>query len=127
MEADTFDNFLTLLLSSGKLADDSNISVFTKDGVKVYKVLITCKGDSILIRKQDERGHSRIPLVQHYGQWQPQRPTKQTKKFLQQANSVYDLPLTEKAVKWMHTCAATPSSQLGSKQSRPATTRGGQC
>ena len=101
-EADTFDEFPTLLLSVGKLAGDGNVSVFTKDGVAVYKdedVLITCKGDAILIGKQDERGRYRIPLVQHYGQWQPRKLTKQAKKLLQQTNSVYDLPSTEEAIK----------------------------
>ena len=69
-EADTFDDFPTSLLSVGKLADDGNVSVFTNHGVAVYKnedVLITCKGDAILIGKRDEHGCYRIPLVQHRG------------------------------------------------------------
>ena len=43
-EADTFKEFKTSLMSVGKTADDGNISVFTKEDVKVYKekhVLIT--------------------------------------------------------------------------------------
>ena len=62
-EADTFDDFPTSLLRVGKLADNGNVSIFTKDGVSFYKdedVLITCKGDAILIGKRDERGRYRI-------------------------------------------------------------------
>jgi hypothetical protein len=36
------------------------------------------------------------------GHWQPQRPSKQAQKAPQQANSVYDLPSTKQAIKWMH-------------------------
>ena len=53
-EADTFDEFKTSLTSVGKTADDGNVSVFTKKGVKIYKeedVLITCKGEPILAGK----------------------------------------------------------------------------
>ena len=53
-DADTFDDFLASLMSVGKTADDCNISIFTKEGVKVYKeedVLITCKGKANLIGK----------------------------------------------------------------------------
>jgi len=34
--ADTFHNFPTSLMSMGKTADDCKISIFTKEGVKVY-------------------------------------------------------------------------------------------
>ena len=67
-DADTFNDFLASLMSVGKTADDDNISIFTKEGVTVYKeedVLITCKGKAILIGKQDEQGRYRIPLVQN--------------------------------------------------------------
>jgi len=40
--------------------------------------------------------------MQQQGQWQPRRPYKQAWKALQQANSVYDLPSTKQAIKWMH-------------------------
>ena len=71
-------------------------------------MLITCRGDAILIRKQDKRSRYRIPLIQYRGQWQARRPTKWAKKFLQQANSVYDLPSTEESVKWMHAVCSHP-------------------
>ena len=64
---DTFDNFSSSLLSVGKTSDDGNLSIFTKDGVTVHKdkdVLITCRGKPILIRKRDEHGRYRIPLLQ---------------------------------------------------------------
>jgi len=110
-EADTFNDFQTSLMSAGKTADDGNISMFTKEGISVYKeedVLITCKGEAILIGKRDERGRYRIPLVQNRGNWQPKQPTKHSKKYLQQANSVYDLPSTEEAIKWMHAVCGYP-------------------
>ena len=110
-EADTFDEFPTSLLSVGQTADDGDVSIFTKEGVSVYKeedVLIMCKGAAILIGKRDERGRYRIPLTQHRGQWQPRQPTKKARKHLQQANSVYDLPSTEEAIKWMHAVCGYP-------------------
>ena len=73
-EADTFDNFFSSLLSVGKTANDGNISIFTKDGVTVYKeadVLITCRGKLILVDKRDSRSRYRIPLLQQHGRWQP--------------------------------------------------------
>jgi hypothetical protein len=45
MQADTFQDFPTSLMSVGKMADDDTVSVFTKEGVNVFKeedVLITC-------------------------------------------------------------------------------------
>ena len=111
-EADTFNDFPTSLMSVGKIADDGNIFFFTKEGISVYKdeeVLITCKGEAILIGKQDERGrYYWIPLVQNPGNWQPRRPTKLSKKYLQQANSVDDLPSTQEAIKWMHAVRGYP-------------------
>ena len=110
-EADTFDDFETSLMSVGKTNDDGNVSVFTKEDVRVYKerdILITCKGEPILVGKRDERGRYRIPLVQQRGQWQPKRPTKRSTKYFQQAKSVYDLPSTEEAIKWMHATCGYP-------------------
>ena len=79
--------------------------------MQVYKeadVLITCKGKPILIGKRDERGRYRTPLMQTQGQWQPRKPSKKFKKFLQEANSVYDFPTTEEAFKWMHAVCGYP-------------------
>jgi hypothetical protein len=73
MQADTFQDFPTLLMSVGKTADDGTVSVFTKKGVKVFKeedMLITCKGEPILIGVRDSHGGYRIPLIQQRGQWQ---------------------------------------------------------
>jgi hypothetical protein len=110
-QADTFQNFPSSLMSVDKTADDGTISFFTKDGVIVHKemdVLITCKGEPILIGVRNERGHYRIPLMQRRGQWQPWRLSKQAQKCLRQANSVYDLPSTEQAIKWMHAVCGYP-------------------
>ena len=98
-------------MSVGQTSDDGTISIFTKDGVTVHKeedVLITCKGEPILIGVRDMYGRYRIPLIQQRGQWQPRRPTKRQRKFLRQANSVYDLPSTEQAIKWMHAVCGYP-------------------
>ena len=90
-EADTFTDFPHFLMSVGKTSDAGTISIFTKDGVTVHNeedVLITCKGEPILIGARDERGRYRIPLIQQRGQWQPRTPSKKAKKALRQANSV---------------------------------------
>ena len=103
--ADTFNDFPQSLMSVGKTADDGTISIFTRDGVTVHKeedVLITCRGEPILIGVRDEFGRYRIPLMQQRGQWTPRIPSKKAKQVLRQANSVYDLPSTEQAIKWMH-------------------------
>jgi hypothetical protein len=102
MQADTFQDFPTSLMSVGKTADNGTVSVFTKEGVTVFKeedVLITCKGEPILIGVRDSHGQYRIPLVQQRGQWQLRRSSKQAQKTLRQANSVYNLPSTEQAIK----------------------------
>jgi hypothetical protein len=72
-------------MSVGKITDDGTVSVFTKEGVNVFKeedVLITCKGEPILIGIQDNQGRYQIPLMQQQGHWQPQRPSKQAQKAL---------------------------------------------
>ena len=74
MQADTFQDFPTSLMSVGKTADDGTVSVFTKEGINVFKiedVLVTCKGEPILIRVRDSLGQYQIPLMQQRGQWQP--------------------------------------------------------
>jgi hypothetical protein len=98
-------------MSVGKTADDGTVLVFTKKGINVFKeedVLITCKGEPILIGIQDSQGQYRIPLMQQRGHWQPQRPSKQAWKALRQANSVYNLPSTKQAIKWMHAVCGYP-------------------
>jgi hypothetical protein len=110
-QAKTFTEFLHSLMSLGKTADDGMILTFTKEGVTVHKeqdILITCKGKPILIGVRDKHGWCRIPLVQQCGQWQPRHPSKKAQQALWQANSVYDLPSTEQAVKWMHAVCGYP-------------------
>ncbi|EJK51550.1 hypothetical protein THAOC_29271 [Thalassiosira oceanica] len=111
-ETDTFSDFKHSLISIGKLADDGNVSVFSKDGLAVHReedVLITCKGKPILIGVRDDRGRYRIPLVpQTRGRVTPRHPTRQARTKLYEANSVYDLPSTEEAVKWLHACLGYP-------------------
>ena len=41
-------------------------------------------------------------MVQTRGQWQPWKPSKKYKKFLQEGNSVYDLSTTKEAVTCIH-------------------------
>ena len=68
------------------------------------QVIITsaCRCKPILIEKRDERVRYHIPLVQTRGNRLPHMPNKQSKKYLQEANSVFDLTTTEEAIKWMH-------------------------
>jgi hypothetical protein len=78
-------------MSVGKTSDDGTVLVFMKEGINVFKeedILITCKAESILISIQDNQGQNRIHLMQQQGHWQPQRPSKQARKALQQANRV---------------------------------------
>jgi hypothetical protein len=110
-QADSFEDFPHSLMSVGKTADDGTISIFSKDGVTVHKeqdVLITCRGEPILIGVRDENGRYRIPLQQQKGQSQPRPPRKRVTKKLQEANSVYDLPTTEQAIKWLHAVCGYP-------------------
>lgn len=110
-QADSFEEFPTSLMSVGKTADDGTISIFTKEGVTVHDekdVLITCKGEPILIGIRDEHGRYRIPLIQQKGQWQPRKPSRKARETLSQANSVYDLPSIEQAIKWMHAVCGYP-------------------
>ena len=102
-------------MSVGKTADNGNVSIFTKEGVTIYKeedVLITSQRKPILVSKRDERGWYRIPSTQAQGQWQPHKPTNKSKKYLQQANSVYDLTSTEESIKWMHAVCGTYDSRV---------------
>ena len=89
-------------MNVGKISDDGNVSIFTDEKVQVYKeadVIITWKGKPILVGKRDERGRYRILLMQTQGQWQLQKPSKKSMKFLQKANSVYDLRTKEEEIK----------------------------
>eukprot|EP00804_Cyclotella_cryptica_P002562 CCRYP_010395-RA/>CCRYP_010395-RA protein AED:0.41 eAED:0.41 QI:0/-1/0/1/-1/0/1/0/255 len=117
-------------MSVGKTCDDGTIAIFTQSGVTVHKdtdVLITCQGEPLLIGARDAQGRYRIPLTQHKGRWQPRRPSKKARQTLRHANSVYDLPSTEQAIRWMHAVCGYPSSPPGSRPSRPATSSGGHC
>jgi hypothetical protein len=110
-QADLFADFPSSLMNVGKTADDGTISIFTKEGVTILKeedVLIKCKREPILIGVRDEHGRYQIPLLQQKGQWQPRRPSARAKQALEKANSVYDLPSTEQAIKWMHAVCGYP-------------------
>ena len=102
-------------MSLGKMAGDGNASMFTKEGLNIYKeedVLITCKGKPILAGRRDKRGRYPITLIQQQGQCKRKIPTKASKKYLQQANSVYDLPSTEEAMQWMHATRGYPVKSM---------------
>ena len=99
-------------MSIGKVNNDGNISIFTQDNVTFYNkedVLIICRGKPILVSACDNKGQYRIPLDQRQqGQWRPRIPTKTKSLKLSQANSVYDLPFIEQAIKWMHVVCGYP-------------------
>jgi hypothetical protein len=66
-QADTFQDFPTSPMSMGKSSEDGMVSVFTKEGINVFKeedVLITCKEEPILIVIQDNQGQYQILLMQ---------------------------------------------------------------
>jgi hypothetical protein len=109
--ADTCREFPTSPISVGKVTDDGNVSIFTKDRVTVHDeqdVLITCQGEPLFIGVRDQHGRYHIPLTQHRCQWQLRKPMKKSKQALRQANSVYDLPSIEQAIKWMHAVCGYP-------------------
>ena len=72
-------------MSLVKTADDGNVSIFTKEGVTVYKgkdALLICQRNPNNIVKRYEHGSYRIPLNQDHGQWQQHRPTEEVKRKL---------------------------------------------
>jgi hypothetical protein len=111
MHADSFPDFPQSLMSISKTCDDGTISIFTQDGVSVHAkqdVLITCKGVPLLIGTQDVHGWYRIPLIQNKGNWQPRAPSSKACHAICQANSVYNLPTTKQAIRWMHAICGYP-------------------
>ena len=101
--ADSFASFHTTLISGSKVVDDGNTAILDQQGVKVFAdedVLILVQGKPIMIGTRDSRGRFKVPLVQHRGQWQPRVPSSKERRKLEQANNVYDLPSTEKMVKY---------------------------
>jgi hypothetical protein len=53
-------------MSVDKTANDGTVSVFAKEGVNVFKeedVLITCKGELILIEVRDSHGRYQTPMA----------------------------------------------------------------
>ena len=46
--------------------------------------------------------------MQTQEQWQPRKPSNKSKKFLKETNSVYNLPTTEEAIRWMHAVCGYP-------------------
>ena len=111
-------------MSVGKTSDDKTVSIFTGDGVTVHAkedVIITCHGMPNLIGVQDAYGHYRIPLIQSHGQWQPCQPSNCAQAALHQAKSIYDLPSTEQAIKWLHAVYVFPVKSTWIKPSRGET------
>ncbi len=98
MQADTFQDFPISLMSVDKTLDNGMVQS-SRRRVSMYSrkedILITCKGEPILIGIQDNQGQYQTLLMQQWGHLQPRRPSKQAQKALRQANSIYDLPLTE--------------------------------
>jgi hypothetical protein len=58
-QADTFQDFPPSLMSMGQASDGGTVLVFTKEGINVFKeedILMTCKGEPILIGIRDNQG-----------------------------------------------------------------------
>jgi hypothetical protein len=72
----------------------------------------------MLIGIRDDKGRYQIPLVQQRGHWQPRKPSKKARHALRQANSVYDLPSIEQAIKWMHAVCGYPVKTTWSKAAK---------
>ena len=74
-------------------------------------------------------GRYRIKFVQQIGTWQPHKPSKKARDYLQQANRVYSLPSTEQKIKWMHAVCAYPvkSTWLAAVKAGNYLTLAGQC
>eukprot|EP00804_Cyclotella_cryptica_P002761 CCRYP_009625-RA/>CCRYP_009625-RA protein AED:0.25 eAED:0.25 QI:0/0/0/1/0/0/4/0/596 len=58
-------------------------------------------------RPRGAHGRYRIPLTQHKGGGNA-APLKKARQTLRHANSVYDLPSTEQAIRWMHAVCGYP-------------------
>eukprot|EP00956_Cyclotella_meneghiniana_P036454 scaffold125927_cov79-Cyclotella_meneghiniana.AAC.1 len=102
---------LPILKKSSRRVGVANGGTSKGEGVSVHKeedVLITVKNEPLLIGVRDEQGRYRIPLQQHKGQWTPRHASKKARQTLRKANSVYDLPSTEQAIKWMHAVCGYP-------------------
>ena len=85
-QEDSFSDFPHSLMSVGKICDDGTISIFSQNRVTIHKeqdVLLTCKGEPILIGVCDNHGRYRIPLIQNKGHWQPHLPSKKARHTLQ--------------------------------------------
>ena len=111
-------------MSVGKTADDGNVSIFTRNGVTVYKeeyVIITCQRKPILIGNRDECGRYRIWLNKYHRQWQPCRPTKESKRKLHQAHSVCNLLSKEESIKGIHAVCWYPVSSTWIKSIKAGT------
>ncbi|EJK62273.1 hypothetical protein THAOC_17120, partial [Thalassiosira oceanica] len=109
--ADSFDQFGTTLLSVGRTTDDGNTAIFNSSGVSVHRdrdVLILVKGKPVMIGRRDDNGRYKIPLVRQRQQMKPVVPRKRDIERLERANSVYDLPSVEEAIKWMHAACGYP-------------------
>ena len=77
---------------------------------KEQDVLITCKGEPILIGIRNDKGRYCIPLLQQRGHchWQPRTPSKKARHAPQKANSNFVLPSIKQAIKWMHAVCKYP-------------------
>eukprot|EP00804_Cyclotella_cryptica_P025603 CCRYP_002838-RA/>CCRYP_002838-RA protein AED:0.23 eAED:0.23 QI:0/-1/0/1/-1/1/1/0/716 len=71
-------------------------------------MLITCRGDPVLIGVCDKHGCYCVPLIQTKGQWQPRLPKKCVTAKLREASNIYDLLSIEQAIRWMHVKCGYP-------------------
>eukprot|EP00804_Cyclotella_cryptica_P021311 CCRYP_001567-RA/>CCRYP_001567-RA protein AED:0.72 eAED:0.63 QI:0/0/0/0.75/0.33/0.25/4/0/578 len=91
---------------------------FWNEKYKGYRAKWICDPSSramgalLLIGVYEDAGRCRIPLIQTKGQWQPRNPSKKARQVLHQANSVYDLPSIEKAIRWMHAVCGYPVKSI---------------
>jgi hypothetical protein len=67
MQADTFQDFPTSLMSMGKTSDDGTVSVFTKEGINIFKEEINHATHATTVTSfkgaRDKPTPIRVPLV----------------------------------------------------------------
>ena len=111
------------LISVGKFADAGYLTVFDEEEVNIYdglKTKIEIKDEAIIRGWRDpETGLYRIPLKSKTDNWNTdtillnkegsKKITMNIPKASEEINNVYELPSTEKAIRFLHAAAGFPT------------------
>ena len=111
VETDTFQEFPTSLMSVGKTANDGKISIFTKTASQCTKNKM-CWSHAKTPPSSLENTMSKDAIAIYWSNNEDNgnraNQPKKSKKYLREANSVYNLTSTEQAIKWMHAVCGYP-------------------